>query len=110
MFVHMGHDFSKPLSLKGFWALITIAHHYLLETLNFGEVIKIFEPFAPTPPASKFSWSGHGVHYFVIHFAGLCTPSGVAVPGFYPQTWQIQSPLANGRPHPSNPAIPPGHP
>jgi len=29
----MGHNLSKPLSLKGFWALITIRHHYLLETL-----------------------------------------------------------------------------
>ncbi len=28
------HNFSKPLSLKGFWALITIRHHYLLETLR----------------------------------------------------------------------------
>jgi hypothetical protein len=32
--VGMGHNFSKPLSLKGFWALITIRHHYLLETLR----------------------------------------------------------------------------
>ena len=29
----MGLDLSKPLSLKGFWGLITIRHHYLLETL-----------------------------------------------------------------------------
>jgi hypothetical protein len=32
--VGMRHNFSKPLSLKGFWALITIRHHYLLETLK----------------------------------------------------------------------------
>jgi len=31
--VGMGHNFSKPLSLKEFWALITIRHDYLLETL-----------------------------------------------------------------------------
>jgi len=31
----MGHNFNKPLSLKGFWALIIIRHHYLLKTLFF---------------------------------------------------------------------------
>jgi len=30
----MGHNLSKPLSLKGFWVLITMRHHHLLETLK----------------------------------------------------------------------------
>jgi hypothetical protein len=33
--VGIGHNPSKPLSLKGFWGLLTIRHHYLLETLDF---------------------------------------------------------------------------
>jgi hypothetical protein len=50
----MGLDLSKPLSLKGFWGLITIRHHYLLETLfSFRiAIVHMAQPFGKNVPAN----------------------------------------------------------